>query len=387
MDRNDLIFDLANFCSNRDVSLQQTKHLEMRIADLMGHSYCLTMNSGTAALHSAYFGVGIGFGDEVIVPTYGYFSTVTALLQVGAVPIFVDIEMNGEFAVERVKGAITSRTKAVVIIHQWGVPMQPSNFANFAEEFGLILIEDCCQALGSEYNGRPLGSFGLVAVTSFNNSKIAGAGEGGALVTSDPTVLKRALILGHGGSEALNRIPKDDLYYQIASTGLGFKYRIHPAAVLLGHASLNNLENTINKRRQLAISLFEATNGLQYISLPYNNRFINDIAPYEIPLLCQDTSMVCGVTAILEDIGMTIIHPVGNAPFCNFSLFLHRYPEFTQLPMNWGCTVEISSNAIAYKSRLILIHPTSPLPDIALLHKRLMEYSEVTESERSEYII
>jgi dTDP-4-amino-4,6-dideoxygalactose transaminase len=160
------------------------ERFEKRFAKLCGSKYALVMNSGTATLHSAYFALGIGPGSEVIVPAYTFFATATPLLQLGATPVFCDIDEHTLAAdpadVER---RITPRTRAIVVVHVWGNPARMDAFRQIADRHKLALVEDCSHAPGASYGGRSVGSWGDVGCFSLQGVKAVSGGEAGVAVT------------------------------------------------------------------------------------------------------------------------------------------------------------------------------------------------------------
>ena len=220
---------------------------ETKFARLTGSRHALAMNSGTAALHSAYFAVGVGPGSEVIVPSYTFFATAAPILQCGGSPVFCDVDEHTLTAdpadVER---RITPRTRAICVVHIWGNPAEMDRFVDVARRHGVALIEDCSHAHGASYRGRPVGSWGDVGCFSLQGVKPVTGGEAGVAVTSDPVLFDRMLVLGHYGrlkdGQAAATFQTDEL-------SLGLKYRPHLYAILLALGSLSRLEE-LNRRRR-----------------------------------------------------------------------------------------------------------------------------------------
>ena len=174
-----------------------TRELEADFATYYGVRYALSTNNGTSALHAAYFGLGLGPGDEVIAPSATYFSTVMPILEVGAIPVFADVEPEwGNLDPADVERKITTRTKAVVAMHNGGVPCEMDALRDLTRRHGLRLVEDAALAHGARYKGQLVGTFGDVAEFSFATSKLVPGIEGGMLVTNDEALLRRAIALG-----------------------------------------------------------------------------------------------------------------------------------------------------------------------------------------------
>lgn len=220
---------------------------ERQFAQLTGSHYALAMNSGTAALHSAYFALGVKPGTEVIVPGYTFFATAAPILQCGGRPVFCDV--NPETLVadpDDVERRITPRTRAICVVHLWGNPAPMDRFVEIARRHNLGLIEDCSHAHGALYRNRAVGSWGNIGCFSLQGPKAVSAGEGGIAVTDDPVLFDRMLALGHYGrlkaGQANNTFDTDFL-------SLGVKYRPHLYGIHLATASLSRLPE-LNRRRQ-----------------------------------------------------------------------------------------------------------------------------------------
>ena len=171
----------------------EMKALEAEFAELLGAGHCLATNSGTAALHIALAAVGLGRGDEVIVPAFSFIATAQAVLHEGATPVFADVDPT-TFNIDVADAArrVTSRTRAIVPVHLHGLPADMDEVNALAREHGLVVIEDAAQAHGALYRGRPVGTLGMMAAFSLNSTKNFPAGEGGLFVTSDETLHGRA---------------------------------------------------------------------------------------------------------------------------------------------------------------------------------------------------
>lgn len=226
------------------------RELEERFAAQIGTRHALAVNSGTSALHSAYFGIGLEPGDEVLVPTYTFISTVTPLFAVNAVPVLVDAdEWTGNLDPALLEERITDRTRAVVVTHTNGYPADMPAIMAVARRRGLKVVEDCSLAHGAECAGRPVGSFGDAAAFSLQANKLVTGGTGGIMVTDDDRVHQRAVLLGHFLTRAEEDVHSADLLPYVP-TGWGLNYRIHPVGAALAVESLARLEDTLAVRRR-----------------------------------------------------------------------------------------------------------------------------------------
>ena len=170
----------------------ECERFEQRYARYLGVGSALMTSSGSAALVAALAGLGVGPGDEVIVPAHTFMATATAVLSVGAIPVIVDVDESITLSPEAFENAIGPRTKAVIPVHMWGLPCDMNRLLEIAKRRGVLVIEDACQGVGGGYEGRKLGSMGQAGAFSFNYYKNMTCGEGGAVVSSDARVMQVA---------------------------------------------------------------------------------------------------------------------------------------------------------------------------------------------------
>lgn len=238
--------------------------LERQFQKLTGCSHALAMNSGTAALHSGYYAVGVGPGDEVIVPAYTFFATAAPILQCGGTPVFCEVDPHTLTAdPDDVERRITDRTRAICVVHVWGNPARMDRFAEIARRHQIALIEDCSHAHGAMFDGKPVGSWGAVGCFSLQGNKPVSGGEAGIAVTNDPVIFDHMLALGH-----FNRIGADQLTetYDIDCFSLGLKYRPHLFAACLAVESLKRLNELNALRRRNYEILSEELQGCVAVS-------------------------------------------------------------------------------------------------------------------------
>lgn len=183
------------FCLGENV-----KKFEEEVAQYIGVKHAVGVNSGSASLMLALEALGIGPGDEVIVPTNTYIATVFAVSHVGATPVFVDNDEYYNIDVKQVREVITKKTRAIIAVHLYGQPCKMDELVDITAANGLSLVEDCAQAFGAEYGGKKVGSFGHVACVSFYPGKNLGAyGDGGIVLTNIDTIEKRLRMLRNDG--------------------------------------------------------------------------------------------------------------------------------------------------------------------------------------------
>ena len=184
------------------------KHLqefEQQFAAFCGTAFAIGVNSGTDALHLVLKGLGVGPGDEVITVPNSFITTSSAIALVGARPVFVDVGEDCNINPSLLEEAITSRTKVVLPVHLTGRPANMERLASITEEYGLKIVEDCAQAVGAEYGGRRVGSFGVAGCFSLHPLKTLGAcGDAGIITTDDPDLYERLIVMRNGGLQGRN---------------------------------------------------------------------------------------------------------------------------------------------------------------------------------------
>ena len=203
--RSEVLAALDEICeSSRFAQGPATADFEAKFAAYCGVDHCVSLNSGTSALHLALRCLDIGPGDEVVTVSMTFIATVWAISYVSARPVFVDIHpLRRTMNPDKLEAAITPRTKAIIPVHLYGMPAEMDRIMAIAERHGLPVIEDAAQAHGAKYRGKRVGQFGRIACFSFYPSKNLGAyGEGGALITNDASIAQRARSLrDHAQSE------------------------------------------------------------------------------------------------------------------------------------------------------------------------------------------
>jgi perosamine synthetase len=232
------------------------RKLEDRFAAYHDCQFGVAVPSGTTALHLAVASLGIGPGDEVIVPPFTFVSTASAVLQQYAVPVFADVDpITFCVSPDAVEAAITSRTRAIIVVHLFGHPADLLALRDVATRHGLALIEDCAQAHGARYCGQRVGAWGDVGCFSFYQSKNMTTGEGGMLVTNDEVLLRRVRLLKECGN------PRDEggWYYHVE---VGYNYQMSDLQAAVGLAQLEKLETMTALRRRHAHLYSESLAGL-----------------------------------------------------------------------------------------------------------------------------
>jgi len=220
------------------------RRFEEAFANYIGVKHAVSLPSCTSGLHLALAALGIGSGDEVIVPDLTWIASTAPISYVGATPVFADIdERTWCLSAESVRACLTENTKAILPVDLYGGVPDYSALRTIADEHGLKIIEDSAEAIGSEFNGRKAGALGDVATFSFHGSKTFTTGEGGMLVTNDDAVQSRVMQLRDHG-----RAPGD---VHFKNTEVAFKYKMSPVAAAIGLAQVERAEELVARKREI----------------------------------------------------------------------------------------------------------------------------------------
>jgi perosamine synthetase len=234
---------------------------ETVVADFVGCAHAVAVSSGTAALHLALIGACISEGDEVIVPSFAFIAVANVVRYVGAIPVFVDIdERTLNLAPSAVESAITTKTRAILVVHTFGVPAAMNELLEIAHRHNLQIIEDACEAIGGEYQGFKLGSLGRAGVFGFYPNKQITTGEGGILVTNDARIAARARSLRNQG-----RGETGDWFEHLE---IGYNYRLSEINCALGIEQMRRLPEILEKRAAIAQMYFTALKLHAHIEAP-----------------------------------------------------------------------------------------------------------------------
>lgn len=226
---------------------------EKAFAAYVGAKYAVAVSSGTAALHTAMFALGINPGDEVIVPPITFVATANAVAFQGGTPVFADVEADTLLIdPKRVEDKITSRTKAIIAVDYAGQPCDYDTLRSLASKHGLALVDDGCHALGARYKDRNVGTLADLTVFSFHPVKHITTGEGGMITTDDSNLAERMRRFRNHGIDAdhASRAEQGTWYYEM--TELGYNYRITDFQCALGLSQLEKLPSFVQRRREIA---------------------------------------------------------------------------------------------------------------------------------------
>lgn len=216
---------------------------EENVANWCGRRYAVSTSSGTSALHLALLAIGAGPGDEVILPALTYVASANAVAYTGAQPVFVDVELSSwNLDLNQVTSKVTPRTKAILAVHLYGHPVDMQVCMEIAEQHGLWVIEDACEAHGAEYAGRRVGSIGHIGCFSFFGNKLITTGEGGMLLTDSCELADIARSLR-------DQAKTHELYWH---SEIGFNYRITNLQAAIGVAQMERVDQFVAARRRIA---------------------------------------------------------------------------------------------------------------------------------------
>ena len=275
---------------------------EQEAARRMGVEYALMVNSGTSALITGLAGLGVGPGDEVIVPAYTYIATPAAVVAVGAVPVIAEIDNSLGMDPEDVERKITPHTKAVVPVHMNGTPARLGSIVEVARRHGLKVLEDCCQCVGGEYMGQPVGTLGDVGAWSLNYYKTISSGEGGLVFTNDRDIYERA---SYRADPGMRMWMKDSEEEWQNDPFPGETYR--PSVVLgaIARVQLGKLDDILSHQRSLQRAFIDTLDEAK----GYAMRHIDDPSGdtgVSTTLLVHDAELARGYAHALEAEGLKV---------------------------------------------------------------------------------
>ena len=245
----------------------EVQALENEWNEYYGSKYSVSVNSATSGLYMAIGALGIGYGDEVIVSPYTMSACAMAPMIYGAIPVFADVDDMGSLDPKSIKTLVSPRTKAILVVHQFGIPAQMNEIMEIANEYNLKVIEDCAQAHGAKYRGQYVGTIGDIGVFSLNVNKTIQSGEGGVCVTNDKDLHYRlALIRNHG--EAVVEAAEYDDIINIA----GFNYRMTELQAAVCRVQLNKLDGLNVERLKLVKQLNNGLRVFDFLVVPEERR-------------------------------------------------------------------------------------------------------------------
>jgi len=300
-----------------------TEKFEKAFSEYLGGGDAIAVSSGTAALHLALACLGLGEGDEVILPSLTFIATANAVLYVGAKPIFADIggEEDLNIAFEEVEKKITEKTKAIMVMHYGGYPCEMKAILGIAKRHGLYVIEDAAHAPGAEYRGKKCGLLGDIGCFSFFSNKNLVTGEGGMVVTRDRAWAEKVRRLRSHGMEALSWDKYRGRLSSYDVQEIGYNYRTTEIQSALGLVQLKKLDRNNRKRKGLVEIYREGLQGVNDVSIPFS-KFEGNPSYHLFPILVAPRIDRNRMMARLKDFGIQA--SVHYPPVHLFSFYRRR---------------------------------------------------------------
>jgi perosamine synthetase len=316
-----------------------------------GIEHCVATSSGTTAIHAALIALGVGPGDEVIVPAHTFIASATPVLQQGATPVFADVdERTFCISPDSVRERITERAKAIIAVHLNGHPADLDALLEIARSRGLAVIEDAAQAHGAMYKGRKVGTTGNVGCFSFWEDKIiTTGGEGGAIITGDPALADRVRRIRHHGE---GPIEGERTYYHLE---LGYNYRMTSMQAATGLIQLRKLDEYLIARRRNAAHLSERMAEIPQVEPP----FVADYAAHSyykyICRLRRDSGIdIARFVAAVAAEGLPISR--------RYPTLLSQQPVFRDAGLaDAACPV---AERLSNELLTLVVHPTASIADM-----------------------
>ncbi len=247
----------------------RVQELEEKFAAYVGSKYAVALSNCTTALHLAMIVGGIKPGDEVICPSMSYIATANSIRYVGANPVFAEVNEDYNLDIEHVKQLISSKTKAILLVHQIGMPADIDAFKKLCEEKKLILIEDAACAAGSSFNGKKIGSHSDLVCFSFHPRKVITTGDGGMITTNNDEYYSRLKLLRQHAMSVNDRIRHSATKVIIEDhIELGYNYRMTDIQAAVGIKQLERLDWLVSERRKIAEIYLDAFKNIDCIRLP-----------------------------------------------------------------------------------------------------------------------
>ncbi len=265
--------------------LHEVDKFEKAWSETIGTDYAVLLSSGTGALISALVGLGIGPGDEVIVPGYTFMASASAVLAVGAIPVLAEIDETMTLDVEDAEKKISKYTKAIIPVHICGYPCNMDAICALAKKHNLYVLEDACQADGGSYKGKRLGSIGDAGAFSYNFYKLISAGEGGAVTTNNRKVYERTLIYHDGG--AAFRPYSGELTEPVF---MGTQMRTNEITAAIMNVQLSRMDGIIADLRRIKKTVSEKLAGNKYFDIAPSHDIEGDLGT-TLPLRFHDAEV------------------------------------------------------------------------------------------------
>ena len=305
------------------------KRFEDEFAKSVGRKHAIAVANGTAALDIAIDSLGLGQGDEIIMPTFTIISCINQIIRVGAVPVLVDSDpITWNMDVNQIEAKITPRTKAIMAVHIYGLPVDMEPLLALTKKYELKIIEDAAQAIGQTYNGKPCGSFGEISTFSFYPNKHITTGEGGMVVTDDDGLAEQARSLRNLCFQTAKRFVHERL---------GWNYRMTNMQAALGLAQLERLVEFVERKREMGRRYHELLSKIAGVQLPLARTAFADNIYWVFGLVLsndQDFKAVDAMKSLSEQ-------GIGTRPYF---YPLHKQPVFRDKGLFIGESYPVAEN-------------------------------------------
>lgn len=262
----------------------RVSEFEEEFANYVGSKHAIAVSSGTAALHLSLLAIGIKEGDEVIVPSFSFIATANAVAHCGASPVFIDIDQRTynispekiEEYLARVAKKKNKKVKAIMPVHQLGMPADMDYIMAIAKKYSLYVVEDAACALGSEYKGQKVGNIGEIGCFSFHPRKIITTGEGGMITTNDKRIAEKVRLLrNHGMTISAHERNKKVKIKKEEYPLVGYNYRMTDLQGAIGLVQMEKLEYILNKRRAIAGRYNSLLEKIEWLERPHIPAYAN----------------------------------------------------------------------------------------------------------------
>ena len=299
----------------------KNEEFEKKFADYCGTKYGLTVTNGTAAIEIPLAVSGIGQGDELIVPSYTFFSTASAVAFVGATPVFCDVDPDSyNMDLDHVETLINDRTRAIIPVHFAGFPVDMDRLNAIAKKHKLMVIEDCAHAHGAEYNGKKVGSLSDASTFSFQASKNLSSGEGGLMLTSDDELYQK-MFTRHTCGRKIGRP-----WYEHHAIGSNLRLSEMQAALLL--AQFERLEPQLEQRNRNAAIIEAAIEQIPFLTRVQRHQPFSTRRTYHIFMLRYNP----GIEGVSRETFIEALIAEGVTSFGGYPVPLYMQPAFESIP-------------------------------------------------------
>ncbi|WP_417335312.1 aminotransferase class I/II-fold pyridoxal phosphate-dependent enzyme [Halobacteriovorax marinus] len=307
---NEEIEELSNLLLSGDIFRYQKtdglcRKFEKRFADKIGVKYAHLVTSGTNALVCSLIAAGVGQGDEVLIPSYTFVATASAVLIAGAIPVVCEVDKNLQIDLSHANSQLSKATKAIIPVHMDGFSCDMNAVMKFSKENDLVVIEDSCQSLGGEFEGKFLGSIGDFGCFSFNKDKILTSGDGGIVVTNSREMYERICCISDG---AFSFSPHHQDFFKEITPFLGYSMRVSEITGAMLNIQLNKLDMILMRYRERKKIIQNTLEEISFISSPYGTDREGDCG-INVYISCDDAKKAAELGKALRDKRVPAIPP------------------------------------------------------------------------------